>query len=107
MDIKELMRTYVFINDPDVKQVSTKFGGLVLVLGAVAGLAWVAAGLVSEEAAPGDEAGTAAASYEEESCMPAAELEGWLAEHEAIVDAGTYDVTWVEPDRVCVAYDTV
>lgn len=107
MDIKELMRTYVFINDPDVKQVTTKFGALVLLLGAVAGLAWATAGFVADDAAPGDDPGTTAATYEEESCMPAAELEAWMAEHAEIVDAGTYDVTEVDQDRVCVAYDAV
>lgn len=35
VDIKELMRTYVFINDPNVKEVTTKFGVALLALGVV------------------------------------------------------------------------
>lgn len=99
-----MMRTYVFLNDPDVKQVTTKFGALVLVLGGLAGAAWLAAGAMDDEVASPE---TSAAAYEKTECMAETELEAWKTAHADVVDAGTYEVYEGTGDTVCVAYDPV
>lgn len=99
-----MMRTYVFLNDPDVKQVTTKFGALVLVLGGLAGAAWLAAGMAGDEVASPE---TSAAAYEKTECMPQAELDAWKVAHADVVDAGAYEVYESTGDTVCVAYDPV
>lgn len=108
VDIKELMRTYVFINDPDVKEVTTKFGALLLAVGAIAALVWVAAGLAGDPATTGAEDPAAATGAEEadgyanEECMPESELAEWKQTHADTVLSGDYEIRPVDAGIVCV-----
>lgn len=101
VDIKELMRTYVFINDPDVKQVTTKFGILLVALGGVAGMAWLAVG-VAEDPASEQAASADGDAYESTECMEQTELSAWKATHAGVVDDGDYEVEPVGAGIVCV-----
>lgn len=105
VDIKELMRTYVFINDPDVKEVTTKFGVALIALGAIAALTWGAVNYTSQAGPIAAEEPTAATGdYEEKECMTEDELATWKQEHRSIVLSGDYDVETVDTNYVCVYY---
>lgn len=108
VDIKELMRTYVFINDPDVKQVTTKFGALLIAIGAIAAVVWVAAGIAEQGVTEVDQGPAAAEAdaegYENEECMPQAELADWKQDNQATVLSGDYEVRKVDSGVVCVHY---
>lgn len=105
VDIKELMRTYVFINDPDVKEVTTKFGVALIALGAIAALTWGAVNYASQAGPAAVEEPTAATGdYEEKECMSADELTTWKQDHQSIVLSGDYDVETVDTTYVCVYY---
>ncbi len=103
MDIKDLMRTYVFINDPDIKQVTTKFGAVLIALGGLAGMAYLAAGVADTDEDP-----SAAAEPDEdqeetsEACMDATDLDAWRSEHPDLEQGTDYEVDVTESGLVCV-----
>lgn len=101
VDIKEMMRTYVFLNDPNVKQVTTRFGAVVLVLGGIAGATWLLAGASDDVDA---EPEASASAYEKTSCMHESEWPSWATEHAPVIDAGTYEVYDAPEDEICVNY---
>jgi len=79
VDIKELMRTYVFLNDPDVKEVTTKFGIVLVGVAVVAAGAWAGVNYAGSDSSSsptasqadgsGDGSGTADASDGEDHGM--------------------------------------
>ena len=81
LDIRDLVRTYVFLNDPDVRKQTTKFGALF-----VAGIAMMAATFWLSGVSPDDSGAAPTADVgfteREESCMPAGDVPGWLAEND-------------------------
>lgn len=105
VDIKELMRTYVFINDPDVKEVTTKFGVALIALGAIAALTWGAVNYGTQAGPAAAEEPTAATGdYDEKECMTESELTTWKQNHRSLVLSGDYEVKTVDTDYVCVFY---
>lgn len=80
VDIKNMVRTFVFLNDPRVKQVTTKFLAVALTLGALFALyAWS----VTDPTAPADgaETPTAAEAWPQYQCMHASAFAAWVEEH--------------------------
>lgn len=105
VDIKDLMRTYVFINDPDVKEVTTKFGVALIALGAIAALTWGAVNYASQAGPAAAEDPTAATGdYENKDCMTQSEFTAWKQEHGSLVRAHQYQVETVDTNYVCVYY---
>lgn len=105
VDIKELMRTYVFINDPDVKQITTKFGALLIAVGAIAALAWAGVAMVGDAGQTGTPtAAEADDGYANEDCMPSGELAAWKQDHRQLVLSGDYEVRQMDTGVVCVLY---
>lgn len=108
VDIKELMRTYVFLNDPNVKEITTKFGALLLAIGAIAALVWVSAGLAGDQPTSAEDPAAStsdeADAYANEECMPEEDLEAWKQDHADVVLSGDYDVRTVDTSTVCVRY---
>lgn len=94
MDLKNLLRTYVYLSDPRVKQVTIKFTALLIALGAVAAVTYAA---VTRSA--GDESLTAMGLQQE--CMPEEEHAAWQSEH---ADDEVVSSERAENGEVCVTY---
>jgi hypothetical protein len=105
VDIQELMRTYVFLNDPDVKEVTTKFGALVLGITVVALGAWAGVTyLGGDDASTGGEAYADASdsSETEQTCVDESNTDEWKADNpetlERLIDVQETD------GEVCYTY---
>ncbi len=101
MDIKELMRTYVFINDPKVRQITTKFGAVLIALGGIAGIAWLAVGLADDGTQDPGAAAEAVDDYDESECMHESELTAWQLENADIL-SGEHHTHHRADGTVCV-----
>lgn len=111
VDIKELMRTYVFINDPNVKEVTTKFGILLAGLGVatlgVWGLVTVAEDdpVTDPHAAETDDGsdGEAAADTQKD-CVHEDDADDWRDEHADLLLSGNLLKEEQNGDYVCFTY---
>jgi hypothetical protein len=109
IDIKELLQTYAVINDPNVKEVTTKFAVLLVGLGVAGFAAWGLVGLDEDEAQP---AGPTAASNQDadlagdrlQDCVPQEEADEWRDEHAEIFLENRMIDTEETGDWVCFTY---
>lgn len=93
VDIEEIMQRYVFLNDPNVKEITMKFGGVIVGLGL---LTVAAIGLVTlADDAGGPDARSAYAGGQDHSdkeagdevqdCVPADESDAWRQAHDDVL----------------------
>lgn len=102
MDIKELMRTYVFINDPKVRQITTKFGAVLIALGGIAGIAWIGVGLADDATdEPNQPAADIEDDYDETECMDPSQLDAWRLANPDILN-GDHQIHYRANGDVCV-----
>lgn len=111
VDIKELMQTYVFLNDPNVKEITTKFGMVVLGLGLATLGIWGAVTLVQggpgaadTTAGTADDGGSQAGADTTKDCVRAEDADAWRAEHASIVSSDRLLDVEASGDWVCFTY---
>lgn len=109
VDIKELMRTYVVINDPNVKEVTTKFGALFLGLGVATLGVWGMVTLAGSEdvsqpqAAEGD-GGQTLAGDQSRDCVPAEQADEWRQDNADVLLSNRLIDEEETGDYVCFTY---
>lgn len=105
VDIKELMRTYVFLNDPDVKEVTTKFGAVIVALGVASLAVWGSVAFFADDQAPEPTASTANDDTATD-CVHESEADDWRQEHQDVLLSNRLVETEQVGDEVCFTYQT-
>lgn len=116
VDIKELLRTYVMLNDPNVREITTKFGAVILGLGVATLAVWGVVSLAEDDpASQQPQASTADgedASGEEDQtpteteCVDASKADAWSQEHKWILLSNRLLDVDERGDQVCFTYET-
>lgn len=113
VDIKELMRTYAVINNPKVKEVTTKFGVLLVGLGVATLGVWGMVTLAEDDptadthAASSDDAGSQELAGEQtRDCVPEEDADDWRQEHAEVLLSGRLIDEETSGDYVCFTYTT-
>lgn len=108
MDIQRLLRTYIHVNDPKRRNTSIKLALFVIALAAFSVFAY--AQFIAGPSSPtGTDAGTppqagtgTGAEGHEHTCIDAADLTAWQAEHPEVE---ILTIEQVEGGRVCISYE--
>lgn len=106
VDIKELMRTYVALNDPNVKDITRKFGAVILGLGLASLAVWGAVAFFGEDSAPTQPQAETADENTETECVPEDEASDWRQENQDLILADKIESVHSEGDEVCYTYRT-
>lgn len=111
VDIKDLMRTYVFINDPNVKEVTTKFGILLVGLGLATLGVWGLVTIAEEDpVADTQAAGTDDSSDDElagdqhRDCVHEDDADEWRNDNQDLLLSGNLLDEEQSGDYVCFTY---
>lgn len=114
VDIEEIMQRYVFLNDPNVKELTTKFGMIVVGLGlmtvAVAGaVTWAGddgggSGDVEASYADGQDHSDKEAGDEVQDCVPTEHADAWRKAHDDVLMENRLLDTEESGDWICFTY---
>lgn len=111
VDIKELMRTYVALNDPDVRDITRKFGAVIVGLGLATVAVWGSVAFFSDDPSLNDPAATSADTGSQDGgdqlvteCVTEDEADDWRQEHQDLILANQIESVNQEGDEVCYTY---
>lgn len=110
VDIKELMQRYAILNNPDVREITTMFGALIVGLGimglAVAGaVTWAQdGGAPDATAAHADNDSEPQLGDETKDCVLQENADEWREEHSAVLMSNRLLDVEEMGDRVCFTY---
>lgn len=92
MDIKDLLRTYVFPNDPNVEEITTQFGMILGGLGLATAAVWGSVVLAGDGDVPSPHAAEAEDEHpdaelgdEVQDCVPEHEAYEWKQDHDDVL----------------------
>ena len=105
-DIGVMVRTFVFLNDPRVKQVTTRFLAIAVAIAAIGAVYAfsVSTGIEEAPASDADAVGAESATWPREICMDQAEAGTWVASHP---DVRVLEVVERPGGQVCLRYAPV
>jgi hypothetical protein len=111
VDIKELVQTYAVINNPKVKEVTTKFGALLLGLGVATLGVWGMVTLAEEDtaddayaASSGETSDEQLASDQVRDCVPEERADAWRQDNADVILSDRLISTETSGDYVCFIY---